>query len=887
MLMKVRTESDPVRQNSILGRFFHPLSASKVRILQNRPLRKRIFLILLLAAVLACLIAVGSDYLVRSIVSAKQKAATSHLALEINAFVLHHFSDAANFIAQSQDVYSVLAGLQPPDNGNLLEELNMARGILGVSLVYVLDRSGTVVGCTPYGDGKTLTGNNYRFRPYYSQALAGRSVQYAGLGVTTDERGLYFSEPVFAGAGKEPLGVLVIKVPLDFIDYYVNSAEEYDVLLLSPDGIVFSATRPQWLYHAALPLPLQQQERLTASRQFSDQPLAPLPFFLDKEQFRHEGVRYRVNSKAIDLPGWRIATLRPLSYPFALVFILDFGVFLSGILVILGLLHAYKGELLSEEIRLGREFNRRAEDSRLATMRELETILAASLVGILLVRNGRVNSVNNKFCAILGYPEAEVRGSEVRRFFLSRRSFRKFVRMYARQLARRDLEHIEYMLRRKDGILIPCSLSGRAIDPDDLAQGVVWVVEDIRERKKTEQDLKQARTAAETASRAKSEFLANVSHEIRTPMNGIIGITEFLLSREQDGDRQSKLALIRASAGRLMKIINDILEFSRHESERQTLDSGPFSLKGMLHEVIGSFSVQAKNKGVKLNLVIDERIPEILLGDDLRLMQVLFNLIGNGLKFTEQGSVTVRTLLQESARPGEINVLFEVLDTGIGIDLLQQEKIFEAFVQADASHSRRYGGTGLGLPISRRIVQLMGGDIKVESEAGGGARFWFVIPFLKADLYPADGGAAPVEPVPVVQEHLLYGHVLLAEDDFINTTLATALLEQLGLTVTAVGNGCDAVEAWRSGGFSCILMDLQMPEMDGFAAVEHIRQEEERQGGHVAIIALTACAMDGDRERCFAAGMDAYLAKPVDRHELFRLLRKFIPQAGDGNPEYS
>jgi PAS domain S-box-containing protein len=873
--MHSRSESDTARQGTILGRYFHPLSASKVRILQNRPLRKRIILTLLLTVSLFLLLALGSDSVVRYIALSKQKAATSHLAFEINGFVLHHFSDAANFIAQSQEVHKVLSGLQPPDDPNMLEELNTARGILDLSMVYVLDRQGTVVGSSADANGKTLTGISYRFRPFFLQAMTGRSAQYAGLGVITNERGLYFSEPVFTGE-RELLGVVVIKVPMDFIDYYINNLDRYDVLLLSPDGIVFSASRSEWLYLAALPLSDKLRAALVASRQFSDRALDPLPFLLDSELFLHRNVRYSVQFEAIDLPGWRIATLQPLPYPFALVFIMGLVVFIAGLLMVVCFFQGYKEELLTEEVRLGQERNRRAEYSRLATLRELETILATSLVGILLVRNGRITSMNDKLCSILGYSASEVSGAEIRKFFASRRSFRRFVRMYARQLARQDLEHIEYMLRSKDGSLISCSLSGRAIDPNDLSQGVVWVVEDIRERKKAEQDLEQARTAAELASRAKSDFLANMSHEIRTPMNGIIGLTELLLTQESDADRRANLTLIQSSARRLLKIINDILDFSRHGRERQSLEYASFSIRGLLREICGAFFVQAKNKGVALDLVIDEQIPDILIGDEMRLVQVFSNLIGNGLKFTAQGSVTVRASLDKASGHDETTVLFEVIDTGIGIDPGQLETIFEAFVQADSSHSRRYGGTGLGLPISRRIVQLMGGEIKVESEMGKGSRFWFVVPFPRADLNATS--SRPKLPAPPVANHgpLLQGHVLLAEDDFINTTLATTLLEQMGLRVTAVGNGLDAVETWRSGNFSCILMDLQMPVVDGYEAVGRIRQEEKEKGGHVPIIALTACAMDGDRERCLAAGMDDYIAKPVERGELYRLLRKYI-----------
>ena len=878
--MQSHAESETASQNSILGHFFHPLSASRVSILRNLPLRKRIILTLLFMFSLFLLLETVSDSVVRYNALSKQKEATSHLAFQVNGYVLHHFTDAANFIAQSQETVNVLSRIKDADNSRLIEELNMAKGILDVSVIYILDRQGTVVCSSSDANGKTLTGVNYRFRPFVSQALTGRSAQYAGLGVITNERGLYFSEPVFADRGKTPLGVVVIKIPLDSIDSYVSSLDSYDALLLSPDGIVFSSTRPEWLYRAALPLNDEQRSTLVASRQFSDRSLAPLPFMLDSELFRHEGLRYSAQFEPIDLPGWRIATLRPLPYPLVLMFIMGLVVFFAGLLMTIWFLHAYKEELLTEELRLGRERNRRAEDSRTATLQELETILAASLVGILLVRNGRITSMNDKLCSILGYSATEIRGAEVRTFFPSRRSFRRFVRTYARQLARQDLENLEYILRRKDGTLISCSLSGRAIDPDNLSRGVVWVVEDIRGRKKAEQELEQARSAAVMASRAKSEFLANMSHEIRTPMNGIIGLTELLLTQESDAGRQDNLTLILSSARRLLKIINDILEFSRNESEQLSLEFAPFPLRTLLREVCGGLSLQAKNKGVELNLFIDEQIPDILVGDEMRLAQVLSNLIGNGLKFTAQGSVTVRASLQNATGIEETRILFEVIDTGIGIDPGQQEAIFEAFVQADSSHSRRYGGTGLGLPISRRIVQLMGGDIRVESESGKGARFWFAVPFSREDIH--DGGSGPAVPaLPVAsQETFLHGHVLLAEDDFINTTLATTLLEQMGLTVIAVGNGRDAVEAWRSNSFSCILMDLQMPVLDGYDAVDRIRKEEKELGGHVPIIALTACAMDGDRERCLTAGMDEYIAKPVGRGELYLLLRKYITAHG-------
>jgi len=863
-------------RNSLLGRFFSPLSEKKVRILQNRPLRHRITLTVVLTLSVAVVVAVGCDHGARFFAHTKQKSATNHLAFEVNAFFLHHFTDAVDFLAQSNELYYVLSGIQPPDNINLVEELNLAQGLLDAAIVYVMDRNGTVVGCSPYDNGKTLTGNNYRFRPYFTRAMAGRSSQYAAIGVTTGERGIYFSEPVTFPGQEDPQGVVVFKVSLDFIDAYIHNLDDHDVLLLADQGVVFSATRQEWMFKAAMPLTDEQHAALISSRQFSEESLEPMPFYLDRKLVFDQQRRYLVHVVPVDIPGWRIATMRVAPYPFTIVFVSTFVVLFTGFMIILALLKSYKEELLTEEVRLGRERSRQVEESRQMTLRELETILSASLVGIILVRDGIITSVNEKMCSIFGYQEEELIGRDVRSFFASKNSFRKFVHLYARQLALRDLEHIEYPLRRRDGKLIPCSLSGRAIVPSDLAQGVVWVVEDIRERKKAERELEQAKEAAEAASLAKSEFLANMSHEIRTPMNGIIGIAEYLLGREPDPARRGKLELIHTSAKRLMRIINDILDFSKNEKERLEMTPVPFSLRTLMNEVVDSLSLQAADKGIALDLVIDDTIPDLLNGDDVRLMQVLMNLVGNGIKFTSQGRVTVRLTRQREDAPDEAAVLFEIEDTGIGINPAKQEIVFDAFAQADSSHSRKYGGTGLGLPIARRIIQLMGGDIQLESREGEGSRFWFVLSFSLADAGAVSGKFE--ENFSAVSPDLpsLHGHVLLAEDDFINATLARSLLEDSGLTVQTVGSGSEAVQAWRDNGFDCILMDVQMPEMDGYEAVARIRILEKQRGGHVPIIAMTACAMEEDRQKCIDAGMDDYIAKPVDRKGLLGLLHRYM-----------
>ncbi|MDH3330328.1 MAG: ATP-binding protein, partial [Desulfobulbaceae bacterium] len=525
---------------------------------------------------------------------------------------------------------------------------------------------------------------------------------------------------------------------------------------------------------------------------------------------------------------------------------------------------------------LGRERSKRVEESRLATRQELETILATSLVGITLVMDGMITNVNKKMSDILGYPIVELLGQDIRMFFQNKETFQQFVRTYARQLTVGNLEHIEYQLKRKDGKMIPCSLSGKAIDKTDLSRGIVWVVEDISERKKAEEDLEMARKDAVAASQAKSEFLANMSHEIRTPMNGIIGIAEMLHDMERDPKKGKQLELIITSAKRLMKIINDVLDFSKNEMERLVIDNIPFSIRKALNEVIGSFSVQARAQNLTLELVIDKDVPDIVVGDETRLMQVLYNLVGNGLKFTERGSVIVHLSLDGENIQEQMRTLFEVTDTGIGIKPDKQETIFEAFTQADTSHSRRYGGTGLGLPISKRFVELMGGELRLESQSGIGSRFWFSLPLREVCPLPEKKQEDISSPLVQLVKKPQPFKILLAEDNFINTTLAVSLLECAGYEVTAVMNGKDAVQKFKDESFDIILMDVQMPDIDGYEAVGQIRLYEKDKGGHIPIIAMTACAMEGDREKCLEKGMDDYLPKPIDRKIMFGLLSRYL-----------
>jgi two-component system, sensor histidine kinase and response regulator len=433
-------------------------------------------------------------------------------------------------------------------------------------------------------------------------------------------------------------------------------------------------------------------------------------------------------------------------------------------------------------------------------------------------------------------------------------------------------DSFESVFKRSDGEPFVVKINSAAFVHDG-ASYYLHSLEDITEQERIKAELKQAKEAAESANRAKSDFLATMSHEIRTPMNGVLGFTNLLLETPLNAEQKDFVGIIQRSGDALLSILNDILDFSKIEAGKFILEAVPFDLKTLCSDVLALVAPGAVEKRLGLTLEYASDAPLRVTGDPTRVRQILLNLLGNALKFTETGSVHLEV---RNTRAGQLKI--SVTDSGPGISSQLQNQLFERFTQADSSTTRRYGGTGLGLAICKRLTELMGGKIGLTSEVGVGSTFWFTHPI------GIDRTALHVvaKPTLVLVPRVSGVRVLLADDNPVNQMLASRLLKKLGCLVDQAATGEEAVTLARTKAYDLIMMDCHMPHMDGFEATRMIRESQSHRQ-RVPIVALTASVTSEDRQRCFDAGMDDFLGKPIIVDELESMVGKWTSLKGSGD----
>jgi PAS domain S-box-containing protein len=759
-----------------------------------------------------------------------------------------------------------------------LKAVNRYLALVGTAMredvIFIMNVAGDCVASSNAGKPESFVGSNYASREYFREAMTGSNGYQYAMGKKTNIPGLFFSAPVlFEG---RIVGVVAAKANLPSLSYLINQADafvadEYGVIILASNARFEMRSIP-----GATVAGLSKAER-TARYKREDFPalsINPWPsrWSASLHHFDNENLPFVLTERSLKEKGTKVYVFKPI--PAAIEAALD----RLKLFLLLGIAGAGVFLLLRMRFILLRT-RKQNEKQLMESEQRLLNVLNMSPIAVRIAinRGKKVMFYNPSYAELIKNPEAM--GDNPKRYYAQAKDYEEILD----ELGRGDTiinRQIELHIPGGSTVWVLASYMPMQYQGENAILG--WFY-DITNLKQTEAALHQARHDAEAASLAKSEFLANMSHEIRTPMNAILGMAEILAETELSPEQLRYVGIFQNAGNNLLALINDILDMSKVEAGELELDKEDFSLEKTLNELVDLHAIRARDKGLELALHIEHGVSEFVHGDARRLKQCLTNLVGNAIKFSTSGVIVIGVRLVDGSlgdgSPDDNRIVnkhpnllqFSVTDTGIGIPVEKQESIFEAFSQADSSTTRKYGGTGLGLTITRRLVSLMGGGIWVDSQEGKGSTFHFT-----ACLPPA---TRPVEQKvvtsPLVSTASRDGlHILLAEDNRGNVLMVETFLKQTTHRLDVAGDGLVALEKFRANRYDVVLMDVQMPKMGGYEATAEIRRIEAEEGRTpTMILALTANALKEDEQRSMDAGCNGHLTKPIKKKVLLEVLQ--------------
>ncbi|MCP4106879.1 MAG: PAS domain S-box protein [Desulfobacteraceae bacterium] len=777
-----------------------------------------------------------------------QEKNTKFLAIAIENNLSEKIRNAERILANGSELQDVAMGRTEPENDSILSIIIPVRRMLNASLVYIMNKQGTVVACTPYGKGKTLTNNNYAFRLYFQEAVKGKKFIYSALGLTTLKRGVYLSIPVFSD--KHVVGVVAVKYGMEEIDAVLNNTQFPSAIILS-NNIIFASNRPEWLYCSTVRLDRKKQDEIHNSLQFADKIVKNISFDMNQDRIRFNNTDWSVRQIPVGFESWKIATLAALpDFPYLEYMFILAGTFAAFIIsVAFFIVSGKKRELTSAVIRSNQELREAEEKYRSIFENAAEGIFQCT-------EKGRILTANPAAAKIFGYDSSDEMiknipylGRQIHADSAKRDELIKLIKTYG------FVKDFEFRSCKKDNTAIEVSMNAHAVeDKDRNLFYFEGILKDITQKKYFE-ELKIAKDAADAANKAKSEFLANMSHEIRTPMNGVVGMTELLMATELTALQKNYAKAISDSVNALLTILNDILDFSKIQAGKLSLESVLLNLRDIVEQTGQLIASQTKDRGIEILVRYPPDMPTHIVGDPTRIRQILTNLAGNAVKFTEQGHIVIETACEYKTKD-YCSFLIGVSDTGVGISEEHQQVIFDKFCQADESATRKFEGTGLGLAICRQLVEIMGGTIGLESILGKGSTFFVRLNLPYRETIVSKSFSKALSGVPV----------LVAGDNELNRIIILEYLRSWNIPCKGEGSAEEALQCLtrakkQDSAFKIAILDYNMPDANGCELAKIIKADENIRDT-VLILLLSGMTLenpDTSAKACFAA----YLYKPV------------------------